>query len=175
MDRHAARFHHGRCRERDVLRDLDRARRRKGGVLGEDPLAVHSVHFHDQADVAVAGEAEMAVVAGDVGFTCDVVAGLQVVDLFAHFHDLPGELVAEDLGELGDHGLGPRVPLINVHVGTADGPHLHPDENLPRPGFGHLDVFQNRSGTGLFFQNGFHIGSPLKWDSKTEFGIRNSE
>jgi hypothetical protein len=106
--------------------------------------------------MAEAGEAEIAVVAGDVGFAGHVIARLQMADFLADFHDLPGEFMPEDLGKARDDRLGPRVPFINMNVRAADGPGLHPDEDLPRPGFGNLDRFQDGSGTGFLLDDGFH-------------------
>jgi hypothetical protein len=111
--------------------------------------------------MAEASEAEITVVAGDVGFTGHVIARLQMADFLADFHDLPGEFMPEDLGKARDDRLGPRVPFINMNIRAADGPGLHPDEDLPRPGFGDFDGFQDGSGTGFLLDDGFH--SFLLW------------
>jgi hypothetical protein len=97
MDGHPAGLHHGRRGKRNFLRDLYCAGGRDGGVFRKDSLAVDPVHLHVLADMALPGEAEITVIAGNMGFAGYMVARLEVVDFFAHFNHLSRELMAENL------------------------------------------------------------------------------
>lgn len=70
------------------------------------------------AAVVAACEAGLAGEAGDVGLDCDAVAGLEGSDGRVHGEDLPGGLVAEDVGARDDHGADcAGVPEVDVGAG----------------------------------------------------------
>jgi hypothetical protein len=131
------------------------------GISSGNALAMNPVNLHELAYVPLPGEAEITLVAGDMGLAGHMVAGLYGPDLFPDLQDLPGELMPQDLRQSGDDGLGPRVPLIDVDVRSADRPDFDPDEDLLGAGLGNFHIFQHGSRPWLFFQDGFHGSAPL--------------
>jgi hypothetical protein len=89
--------------------------------------------------MASSSEAVAAASADDVSFARDERAKRNVIDVGADFDDLADELVADREAKL-DCLLGPRVPIVNVQIGSADSGKQHAnfdivDANL---GFGNI-------------------------------------
>src|SRR5579875_2930606 len=88
-------------------------------VFGEGPVAVYADAFGMSAEVTPAGEAVAAVSTDDVTLAADSVARPEVRDIGADFNNFADEFVSDNQGN-GDGALRPRVPLVDVEVGTAN-------------------------------------------------------
>src|SRR6266851_3906582 len=79
--------------------------------------------------MAAAGAAIAAMAAGDMTFARYAVARMEAAHLTAQFDDLAGILMTDRHGNR--YGLlGPSIPIVNVHVGAADGRTIHFDEDI---------------------------------------------
>ena len=96
-----------------------------GDVTREGAVPVDAEDPRALAHVRLAGAALEAHAAGDVALGRDVVADLDVVDVFPDLDDGAGELVPERERRV-DPLLRPLVPLLDVQVGAAD-------RRAPRP------------------------------------------
>jgi hypothetical protein len=81
------------------------------------------------AEVVAAGDAELAVAAGEGGLQADAVAGFPACDACADFDDIADGLVAEDLRVGGGFGMDTALaPPMEVGAAQTNGP--HPDEKF---------------------------------------------
>ena len=98
-------------------------------VVGEGAVPVHADDLRVRADVRVAGPAEMAAPADDVPFRRHPVTDLHVRDEGPDALHHAGELVAD--GEWRTAApLRPRIPVVDVDVGTADAGGADVDEDF---------------------------------------------
>ena len=124
-------------------------------VLREGAVPIHAHAVGVLAPLDVAGVAVAAVAAGDVALAADPHAHLKAGDAGAQLRDLAHVLVADDHGGL--HMLrGPGGPVVDMHVGAADGGLMDLDEHLTGAGHGHghLPKLQTDARHGL--NNGIH-------------------
>ena len=95
----------------------------------ESARPVHADTQRVAAQVAPPGAAVAAMSAGDVAFARHPVAGLEAAHLAADLDDLARILVTH--GHRHRHGLlRPRVPVVDMHVGAADGGAVDLDEDV---------------------------------------------
>src|SRR5690606_37024926 len=122
-----------------LLRQAEGVEGRYDEILGEGALAVDADAVAVAAQVAAAGAAVAAVAAGDVSLAGDPVADLEAAHLLADADHLADVLVAHHHGHR-DGFAGPFVPVVDVHVGAADGGLADADEQVVVTdlGFWHL-------------------------------------
>jgi len=106
--------------------------------------------------VSVAGSALEAFTAEDVGLARDNIAFPEVGDFPAYFDDFSGELVAHDHGRL-DFVSDRFMPIVDVHVRSADRCGFYPDENVSETGFGCRPLFEDCARTGRWLYDGVHL------------------
>ena len=85
--------------------------------------------------------------AHNVALAIDQVAEGESADLFTLGHDFPDEFMADNKGRL-DRGPGPRIPLVDVHVGAADGRAFDANQYVGRTGLGHRSFDEVEAGGG---------------------------
>ena len=119
---------------------------RQHQVFGERSRPINPDALGVSTQMAATGQAVPAAAAHHMPFAADNVAGKEVSDVGAHFHDLADELVTHHHRH-GDRLAGPGVPLVNVHVRAADARAIDLDQNIvdahlrnrhidqPQPGF----------------------------------------
>ena len=108
--------------------------------------------------MAATREAVAAEAANDVALAVDQIAGRKPDDVGADGFDGADEFVADDHGWL-DGFFRPRVPVVNVNIGPADGSFFDLDEDVVDAGLGHGDFREREAGAGLEFGDGAHSGS----------------
>jgi hypothetical protein len=96
-----------------------------------------------------------AVAAGDMAFTADPVTRMVALHLVAHVLDDAVVLVAHHHGHRNGF-LSPRVPVVDVDIGPADGALVDPDEHIVRPHLRHGDVSQPDALVTPGLEQGFH-------------------
>jgi hypothetical protein len=94
-------------------------------------------------------------VAGDVAFAGHTLTDPQACDTGTQSGDLTHILMTDGHGGL-DVLLGPSIPVVDVHIGAADGSLMHPDQNLTGTGLGHGHTAKFQTYPRLSFYNGVH-------------------
>src|ERR1700722_17938543 len=110
--------------------------------------------------------AEVAgVSAGYVALAGTPIADLEAVDFAADLHDLAGVLVSDRHG-YGDAFLRPGVPVVDVHVGAADGRTMHLDEHIIVADLRFRDVLHPDARFRARLDQCLHTASPLMDDAE---------
>lgn len=119
-------------------------------LLGESPIAVNSNDLHVSADMSIARAAEIADVADDVTLGGNKVANLDGCDVSPYFHYIPAQLVTDDDRRF-DPVSRPRVPIVDVEIGSTNGCGAGLDEDIARsnPWDRNNAIFEPRSWFGL--------------------------
>ena len=125
-------------------------------IFCETTVCVNTSEEHSFADVSVSGSALKALAAEDVGLAGDNVAFAEVGDFLAYFDDFSGELVSHDHWRF-DLVSDRFVPVVDVHVRSADRGGFDPDENVSETGFGCWPGFEGCAGTRRRLHNGVHL------------------
>ena len=105
--------------------------------------------------MAPAGEAIAAMSASDVAFADDEIAGREAFHVIANKIDNPDKFVA-DGHRHGNRFLRPGVPVIDVHVCSADGSFDDPNQHVIATDFGNGNFFEPKSRLGFAFHDGLH-------------------
>src|SRR5450631_975588 len=105
--------------------------------------------------MAAAGAAIAAMAAGDVTFARYAVARKEAAHLTAQLDDLSGILMADRHGNRYGF-LGPSIPIVNVHVGAADGRAIHFDEDIIVTDRGFRNVLHPDAGLRAGLDECFH-------------------
>jgi hypothetical protein len=135
-------------------------------VLGEGTVAVDSDTEGVGAEMAAAGEAVAATSADDVAFSADELANSDVGDIGADFNDLADELVADDEAG-GNGGAGPRVPVVDVEIGTADTGGENANFDVVDADLRLRDLFEPEAALGPAFYECLHRDTfPVSWPGK---------
>ena len=119
----------------DVGRQLEGVGGRDAQVLGEAARPVDADTDGVATQMPLAGAAVAAMTAGDVALAGDAIALLETGHVAADLDDLADELVT-DRHRHGDGALRPFVPVVDVHVGAADGGLADADEHVVRADIG---------------------------------------
>jgi hypothetical protein len=126
-----------------------------GDQLRKGAVAVHAHAQRVGAEVAASGQAVPAMAADDVSFGTDEITDLVTMHVAAHRDDASDEFVACDGAGL-DGLLGPRVPIVDMHVGAADARLQDPDQNVI-DAVGRLrHVFEPNAFAGFGLHKRFH-------------------
>ena len=113
----------------DGGRELEDVGRGQGQILRERSGAVHADALRVAAKMPAPRAAVAAMSAGDVSLAGHPIAGLDAAHLAADLDDLARILVTD--GHRHRNGLlRPRIPVVDVHVGAADGGAVHLDEHV---------------------------------------------
>ena len=123
----------------DVVRQLEGVEGRDHQVFGEGARAVDADPYGVAAQVGATGAAVAAVAAGDVAFAGDAIADGEAAHFLADGDHLSHILVTDHHG----HGyglLGPLIPVVDVHVGAADGGLADLDQQIVVAELGSRDV-----------------------------------
>ena len=125
------------------------------------------------AELAPATLAVAAMSARDVALAGNSLADLQSDDIGAHLFDLTHELVP-DHHRHGNGRLGPRVPVEDVQIGTADRGLAHPDQHVAvtRDRLGH--ILEPEPGFLLGLHQCFHVINPIARPTRTNAPIAMS-
>src|SRR5688572_6982859 len=107
------------------------------------------------AEVASSRHAVAAESAHNMAFAGNDLAGLEVVDVGSHAHDLAHELMADDHRNRNG-ALRPLVPVIDVNVRSADARTGNANKNVVNADGGFGDVLQPQAFPGARFNEGFH-------------------
>src|ERR1041385_1293888 len=91
----------------------------KDQEFGESAGAIYADTLGVLAEVSPPRQAVAAMAADDVAFAGDDVAFVEVMGVGAGGNDSADEFVADVHGN-GDGFLGPGVPVVDVHIGSAD-------------------------------------------------------
>ncbi len=139
----------------DRIGQLERIARGDDQVFGEATLPVDA-HAHGvAAQVATAGATIATVTAGDVAFARDPIAHREPTHFAAHVDDAAEVLVPNGHGH-GNGLLRPGIPVVDVHVGAADGGLGDLDEHVVRTDLRDVDVPHPDAGFRLAFYKCFH-------------------
>ncbi len=116
----AHRIETGKHVERDRRIGVPAVRLRNGDELGPGAVAIHADAGCVRTKMTPAGETIAAMATGDVAFTDNEISLGKTFDMIAHALDHADELVPNGHRD-GDGLLGPRIPVIYMYVGPADG------------------------------------------------------
>ncbi len=139
----------------DVVRQLEGVEGRDHQVFGEGTRAVHTHTNGVAAQVGATGTAVAAVAAGDVAFAGDAIADGEAAHFLADGDHLSHILVPHHHGD-GNGLLGPLVPVVDVHVGAADGGLADLDEQIVVAELGSRDIGHPDADFGFEFGECFH-------------------
>ena len=103
----------------DRVRQLEHVGGRQREVLGERTRMVDADPERIAAQVPPAGAAIAAMAAGDVTLARDAIADLEAAHFAAEFDDLARIFVPDGHGHR-DGFLRPGIPVVDMHVGSAD-------------------------------------------------------
>ncbi len=126
-----------------------------GDELGPGAIAIYADALRVRAKMTTPGEAIAAMPAGDVAFAGDEVAFGKTFDVIADKIDNADKLVADGHRDR-DRLLRPRVPVVNVNVGSADRRLQNADEDIVAFDLWDGNFFQPKSGPGAAFDDGLH-------------------
>jgi len=99
--------------------------------------------------VAPAGKAVSAAPTDDVPLATDDLSREKIDDVRPDLDNLADELVADD-HRYRDCLLRPRIPAVDMDVGSADGGTLDPHEDVVDPDRRDRDVLEPESGFSVF-------------------------
>ena len=129
--------------------------RRDHDVLGEGPGPGDADAGVVVAELAPAALAVATVAARDVALAGDPLADLEPDDVGAELLDLAHELVADHHRDR-NRRLRPRVPVVDVQVGSADRRLADPDQHVAVAGLGLGDVLEPQAGFGSRLHQRLH-------------------
>jgi hypothetical protein len=128
-----------------------------GHVVCECAVSVYADDLRILADVRVASSALPAVSTDDVSLGSHFLSdGQGLSDVFADFHDLTGEFVADHNGG-SNPPLGPLVPIGYMEISTAHSRVVHSNEHVEgtAPRFGR--VGNGQAGLAFWLDDGAHV------------------
>ena len=91
---------------------------RKRHVLGKGAIGIHAQNLEVSAHLGLARAALVAMPTGNMGFGRDQVAHSDALDVCAHGNNFAGGFMPKNTWQR-QPGLGPRVPIIDVHICPA--------------------------------------------------------
>ena len=139
----------------DGVRQLEDIAGRNGQIFGKGAGPVHAHARSVPAQVPPARPAITAVPAGNVALSGHAVTGVEAAHFHAQFDDFAGILVTHGHGH--GHGfLRPGIPVVDVHVGAADGRSMHFDEYVVVADGRLRDVLQPDAGFRACLDQCFH-------------------
>src|ERR1051326_97082 len=143
---------------RNVVIEMPDVRRRHRDVLGEAPVTVHANDLRVRAYMSISGSTQHAAAVDDVALRGHAVTFADVGDERSDLNDVAGGLMPDD--EWWNAAvLRPRVPVVDVDVGTTDTSASHVDEDLVLTNRRLRDVLQLESGSGGLLDQRFHAKS----------------
>lgn len=159
---------------RIVMPDI---RHGKADVLGEASRTIHADAAGMGTQVTPARETVAAPSANYVTFSADKLARKEVRHIRSDCRDFANKLMADHHGNR-DSFARPGIPLVNVHVGAADGGAPNPNQNIVNPNLrdGNLSEGQPRLRTAL--HKGLHRGRnrhELQLLSETEAAVHRDD
>src|SRR5687767_3291166 len=122
--------------------------RRHRDVFRKAAIAIDTDDPRVRADVRVPGAAGQASAADDMSFSSHAITHLHVRDELAGFDHIARELMSDDERWLASTP-SPVVPLVDVHVGTADTGPTNPDQDLIVANGRNRNVGQLKARTGV--------------------------
>ena len=128
---------------------------RQSDVFGEAAGPVDADAGSVGAEVTISRHAIAAAPANHVTFAGNQFAGVEIDNVGADLNDLADKFVADRHGH-GDGLLSPRIPVVNVNVGTAYTGAMDSNQNVVDADGRLGNVFQPQTGTGLRFDQCFH-------------------
>ena len=128
---------------------------RNRNVFGKRAVAIDPDDFDSLADVSVAGPAEEAREIGDVSLRRNSLADANRAYRIADRRDRSHELVSDDDWRL-DAVLRPRIPCIDMVVGSAKAGLLDGNQHVGRANRGYRDLGQAKTGPGARFDQRHH-------------------
>ena len=105
--------------------------------------------------MAPAGETIAAMAADDVTFAGNEIARRKTFHAIADALDHADKFMADDHRHR-DRFLRPRVPVVDVNVGSADRCFLDPNENLVAANFRNRNFLEPQSGLGFALHDRLH-------------------
>jgi hypothetical protein len=129
------------------LRDCDKLSPGTGAIY-TDALGI-------RAKVTPPGEAISAMPARDVTLAYNEVAARETFHVIADKIDNPDKFVADGHG-YWNRFLRPRVPVIDVHIGPADGGLQDPDEHIVSAHLRNRNFLKPQARLGSAFYDGLH-------------------
>ncbi len=129
----------------DIVRDFEGVKRRDHQVFREAARAVDAHANGVAAQVGTTTAAVTAVAAGDMAFARNAIANLKAFHFLADAHHFADIFVTDDHGYRNGL-LRPLVPVVDMHVSTADGGLTNFDQQIVMTDFrlryvGHPDAF----------------------------------
>src|SRR5215472_3949632 len=129
-------------------------------IFGKGAWTIHPHSLGVGTEMTAAGHTVAAAATGHVPFAADQFTRMKIGDVGAYRNHFAHELVADD--HWNRYGsLRPRVPVINVHIGTADTGEENSDLNVIDAGLGLGDLFEPQTSTGRKFSESLHLGDRL--------------
>jgi hypothetical protein len=105
--------------------------------------------------MAAAGEAVPAMTANDMALSRDELAFLKITHRAADLLDHTDKFMS-DHHRHGNRLLSPRVPIIDMDVGPADGAFLDTNQDIVRPDLGDGDFLKAKARFGIPFDQSLH-------------------
>src|SRR5689334_12672848 len=113
-------------------------------VFGEASIAIDADDLRVWTDMRVAGATQQASTVDNMSFSGDAITFAYVGDEFADLNDVTGEFVSDDDGRF-HASLRPRVPVVDVYVGSAHAGAAHANQNFIVSNRWLRDVLQNET------------------------------
>ena len=126
-------------------------------IFGKGAVTVDAHTFCILAPLAVAGPAVPAVTADDVSFTGYELADSVLCDTWPKTGNFAYILMADN-DRRSDVLLAPGIPVVNMHIGTADCGFVHFDQHLTHSRPGNRHFFEYQALAGFCFDKGIHHG-----------------
>ena len=127
------------------------------GIFGKGTILSASKKCHMLANFLVIVLAKITVIAGNMRFHRYAVPHLDLGYIAAYGNDVSGRFMADN--HRRDYAAGrPGIPIVNMHVCTADSRHMYLDEHFIVVDLRHRKIGTIRkTGAGFFFRDAAHI------------------
>ena len=128
---------------------------RDGDKFRPSTVAIHADALGVRTKMTAAGETIAAMSAGDVALAGDEIAFGESFNVITDAIDHADKLVAD--GHRHRNGLlRPRIPIIYMYVGSADGSLDDADEDVVALDFWNGNFFEPKPRLGFAFHDGLH-------------------
>ena len=124
-------------------------------VFSKCPSPIDADPFGIFAEMASSGETVSTTTTNHMSFTTDHFTRMEVGDIGTNLDDFADKFMTDHHRD-GNRFLSPRIPLVNVDIGSTDPRSIDTNQDIIDPNSGDGNPFQGEAGAGMLFHQGLH-------------------